>query len=31
MSGVKRLVQKDGKGKSIPTNEELKAKGRAKK
>jgi hypothetical protein len=29
MSGIKRLVQKESKGKSQPTNEELKAKSKA--
>jgi hypothetical protein len=31
MSGIKRLVLKKSKGKSVPTNEQLKATGRAKK
>ena len=31
MSGVKRLVQKENKGKAQPTNEQLKSKGTKKK
>jgi hypothetical protein len=31
MSGVKKLVQKDNKGKSQVSNDDLKSKGQAKK